>query len=86
MKDYLIDSDIKLIDAKVSELKVNTNVSSMIAIAELLKAKAALVGSLLGVVGINMAEKLHAEMDNDLGDPSFKETAAGGAGEPLSNE
>ena len=81
MKDYLIDQDIKLIDAKVAGLKSKDSNDSKLAIAELLKAKAALITASLGVESIIMAEKLYAEASDDLGDPDFTETAAGGAGD-----
>ncbi len=61
VKDYGLDFDIELIDSRVRELKTDTGVSVAVAIAELLKAKAQLIGIDLGVQGAKMAEELYQE-------------------------
>jgi len=66
-KDYKIDDDINSIDKKVASLSTNDDPSAIIAMAELLKAKAALVTASVSSFGVNMLETLQKDMHKDLG-------------------
>lgn len=69
LKDYLIDRDIELVDRKVSDLAVSSNPDprELIAMAELLKAKSMLIGSLMATKGMKVYDDIMKK------DPEYQE-------------
>ena len=70
--DYQIKEDINLIDEKIAHLKTDNGVSTSMAIAELLQAKAALISATMVTITSGMIEKYQHMIENAIDEELVK--------------
>lgn len=63
--DYNIEKDVELIDRIVSTLESDTGVEGATAIAQLLKAKSMLIGTSLGLAGMEVMKDEMEKMEKE---------------------